>query len=176
MSLTVILQRNILNYKTIAEIEIKGKRIVVKDSMIMLDDDEISPEWPCLNVESGTYTIEVNMYNEDICSSVIVKKVGKTFSSKTEIGSVDVDHGSIGIIDYDNFLTAVQNNYDEYEEWTSGPLDDVAWEKFFGKIDFKNEPLYFLHSGEGDGTYPIYELIENNKVIGFECEFIPKDA
>ena len=104
------------------------------------------------------------------------KKVGKTFTSKNEIGTVDVDHGSIGIIDYDNFLKVIQNNYDEYEEWTSGPLDDVAWEQFFGKVNFQNEPLYFLRSGEGDGTYPVYELIEDNKAIGFECEFIPKDA
>jgi len=162
-----------LHYEIVDKIVIRGKRVVIKDSMIMLRRDETSPEWPCISIESGIYSIQINMLDKDICSSVIVKKVGQTFTEKNNIGSVDVDHGSIGIIDYDNFMQAIQNNYNEYEEWTAGPLDDTVWEHIFGKVNFKNESLHFVRSGEGDGTYPVYELIEDNKTIGFECEFIP---
>jgi hypothetical protein len=66
----------------------------------------------------------------------------------------------------------VKKNYDEYSNWTSMALDDFIWDQVSGKIDFLKESLVFLHSGDGDGTYPVYELLHNDNVVGLECDFL----
>jgi len=161
-----------MNYKKIAEIEIKGNRLVIKDSMIMLGDDERIPEWPFVTVESGTYEIKV-LEEGDPYSSVQVIKNGMNGTRGKKIGDVDVDHGGIGIIDYDHFLSAVQKNYNDYTDWTAMELDDLVWSQVSGRVEFMHEVLYFLHSGDGDGTYPVYEIIQCESIIGMECDFYP---
>ena len=159
-----------MSYSKIGEIEVKGKRIVIKDSMIMLSDDENTPEWPFVSVENGIYEIQV-VAKGDTNSSVRVISSGTNGVRGQKVGNVDVDHGGVGIIDYDSFLSAVQENYEDYEDWTSMELDDVVWNQTSGEIDFMDVPLFFLQSGEGDGSYPVYETLENEKVVGLECDF-----
>jgi hypothetical protein len=166
--------RKNMSFKKIGEIEIKGNRLVIKDSMIMLSQDEDKPEWPYVTIDSGIYDIQV-MENGDQYSSVRIIKSGVTGTRGKGIGDVEVDHGGIGIIDYDTFLSAVHKNYDDYENWTAMELDDLVWTEASAKVKFMGQPLFFLHSGDGDGTYPVYELLESEKVVGLECDFYAED-
>jgi len=160
-----------MNYSKICDLEIKGKRIVIKDSMIMLSENEETPEWPFVTVENGSYEVQA-IENADPYSATRIIKSGTNGVRGKKIGDVEVDHAGVGIIDYDSFLTAVKKNYDDYSTWTSMELDDFIWGQVSGEIKFSNEPLVFLHSGDGDGTYPVYELLENNNVVGLECDFL----
>ena len=161
-----------MDYKEIDTIDIKGKRILIKDSMILLDDNENMPEWPFVTIESGIYDINV-LEKGDPYSSVQIIKNGMSGARGKNIGNVNVEHGGIAIIDYDTFLSTIQKNYDDYCEWTSMELDDLVWSQVSGKIEFLNEPLFFLHSGDGDGSYPVYEVVQDGNIIGIECDFYP---
>jgi len=160
-----------MNYSKICDLEIKGKRIVIKDSMIMLSTNEDTPEWPFVTVENGKYEVQA-LEDADPYSATRIIKSGMSAVRGKKIGDVEVDHAGVGIIDYDSFLSVVKKNYDEYSNWTSMALDDFIWDQVSGKIDFLKESLVFLHSGDGDGTYPVYELLHNNNVVGLECDFL----
>jgi len=162
-----------MNYELIETIDIKGETLVIKDSMIMLGENENSTEWPYIKADSGLYNIEAIFDDEEgIYSIVRVTQDGITdFTRGNKIGDVDVDHGSIGIIDYDIFIQEVNKDYDAYEEWTSMDLDDKVWFSLHGKVNFNNATLTFIKAGDGDGSYPVYELQKDGKVIGLECDF-----
>jgi len=161
-------------WNTISEIEIKGRKLVIKDSMIMLSNDEDTPEWPYIDIEPGLYTVEINVKEQWYCNRIRVLKVGKTAEVGNKIGSVEVDHGSVGIIDYEMFLSKVKEDTEDYEEWTSMKLDDEIFSNFSGEIDFKGNQLVYVKSGDGDGTYPVYELKDTMEIVGLECVFNKK--
>ena len=163
-----------MNWNVVTEIEVKGSKLVIKDSMIMLSKDEEIPEWPYVNVAPGLYSVEINVNDQWHCNRIRVLKKDKTAEIGNIIGSVEVDHGSVGIIDYEIFLCKVKENTDEYEEWTSMDLDDEIFNNFSGEIDFKGNQLAYVKSGDGDGTYPVYELKEKTETVGLECVFSEK--
>jgi hypothetical protein len=90
-----------------------------------------------------------------------------------ELGSIDVDHAFLGVIDYEIFRDAVSRDYEGYGNWTAGELGDELALNFSGEIQFNDTKLLYVKSGDGDGTYMCYELIENGKQVGIECVFIP---
>ena len=90
-----------------------------------------------------------------------------------EIGAVDIDHAFLGIIDYETFLSAVKQDADAYSEWTATELDDELAINFSGAIDFNDATLLYVKSGDGDGRYPCFELVQDGVQVGMECIFIP---
>ena len=50
-------------------------------------------------------------------------------------------------------------------------LDDELDLNFSGKIAFGNTELAYVKSGDGDGTYPVFELIRDGEIVGLQCNF-----
>ena len=161
-----------MKWNEVTRLDVKGRVLVIKDAMIMLDEDASEPAWPAINCEPGEYIIEINVPNPWICHRLRISQIGSQPSLGNEIGNVDIDHAFAGIIDYNSFYKAITSDYEEYAEWTMNELDDELAINFSGEIAFNNEKLVYVKSGEGDGRYTVFELIQNGRVVGFECVFI----
>ena len=162
-----------MNWNEVTTIEVEGKILVVKDAMIMLSEDEESPEWPFINCEPGEYIFEINVPSPFFAHRARIRKVGSEPELGKEIGAVDIDHAFIGIIDYEKFLGALNNNYEEYSDWTAMELDDELALNFSGEIEFGGAKLLYVKSGDGDGAYPCVELVQDGAQVGIECVFKP---
>ena len=121
-----------MKWNQLAEAEIRGSRIVVKDAMILLDPDDDSPDWPFVKITPGTYTIEIHLPYDWHCSRLRIRQKNSTPTLGASIGSVSVDHAKAALIDYDLFHSKVREDFDAYEEWTGMDLDDelAIWEQF----------------------------------------------
>ena len=161
-----------MKWNEVTRLDVKGGVLVIKDAMIMLDEDASEPAWPAVNCEPGEYIIEINVPNPWICHRLRISKIGSQPSPGNEIGNVDIDHAFAAIIDYNSFHKAIISDYEEYAEWTMNELDDELAINFSGEIEYNSEKLVYVKSGEGDGRYTVFELIQNEKVIGLECVFI----
>lgn len=161
-----------MKWNEVTRIEVKGNVLTIKDAMIMIEVDEDSSEWPSIQCSSGEYIMEINVPEPFYAHRVRIRKVGSNPVLGNEIGNVNVDHAFIGIVDYNSFLDAVKKDIDSYEEWTMTELDDELAINFSGEILFNREKLLYVKSGDGDGSYPTYELIENDKIVGLETIFI----
>ncbi len=89
-----------------------------------------------------------------------------------KLGEVAVDHAFVGFIDYVPFLATIKDDFERYEEWTMTQLDDELALNFSGEIEFCGEKLVYVKSGDGDGNYPVYELVEDGRTVGLECVFV----
>ncbi len=162
-----------MEWNEVTTIKIEGQTLLVKDAMIMLGEDEESPEWPCVNCEPGEYIFEIHVPSPFFAHRARIRKIDSEPERGKEIGSVDIDHAYIGIIDYEKFLDSVKNDYEEYGDWTANELDDELALNFSGEIDFDEAKLLYVKAGDGDGTYPCYELVQNGTQVGIECVFKP---
>lgn len=162
-----------MKWNEVTRIEIKGNILTIKDAMVMLSDDEVASEWPSISCEPGEYILEINVPEPFYAHRARIRKTKSDPDLGNEIGKVNIDHAFIGIIDYEPFLNVVKNDFDSYEEWTMMELDDELSINFSGEILFNEEKLLYVKSGDGDGVYPAYELIEDGKQVGIECVFIP---
>ena len=158
-------------WNEVAEIEIRGRRIVVKDAMIMLGDEETEPGWPFVFVDPGQFVVEIHLPRDWHCGRFRVRRQDSTPALGKVIGSLNIDHAKAAFIDYDTFHSIVCEDLNAYEEWTGTELDDELALNFSGQIKFGDTPLVYVKSGVGDGTYPVFELVENAATVGLECRF-----
>lgn len=162
-----------MDWNEVTRIETKGNILAVKDAMVMLSEDETSPDWPYIQSEPGEYIFEINVPVPFFAHRARIRKVNSEPSRGKEIGTIDVDNAFFGVIDYEIFRDTVSNNFEEYGDWTAMELDDELAINFSGEIPFNDTKLLYVKSGDGDGTYMCYELLENGISVGIECVFIP---
>ncbi|QMU61571.1 MAG: hypothetical protein GKR92_07620 [Gammaproteobacteria bacterium] len=162
-----------MKWNEVTRIEVKGKTLAIKDAMVMLSNNEITPEGPSITCEPGEYILEIYVPVPFHAHRVRMRKVDSDPKLGNEIGAVEIDHAFVGFIDYELFLASIKEDFESYEEWTMMELDDELTLNFSGEILFNNEKLVYVKSGDGDGTYPVYELVANDKQVGIECVFIP---
>ena len=161
-----------MKWNEVTRIVTKGNILVVKDAMIMLDEDDEFPDYPCIECDPGEYIFEINVPVPFYAHRARIRKIDSQPELGNELGSIDVDHAFFGVIDYGIFRDAVSRDYEGYGNWTAGELDDELALNFSGEIQFNDTKLLYVKSGDGDGTYMCYELIENGKQVGIECVFI----
>jgi len=162
-----------MKWNEVTTLEVEGKVLTIKDAMIMLSEDEESPEWPFVECPPGEYIFEINVPSPFHAHRARIRAVESNPELGKEIGAVDVDHAFIGVIDYEKFLNCVKRDYEEYGEWTSMELDDELAMNFSGKIEYQGAKLLYVKAGDGDGSYKCYELVEGGNVVGIECVFKP---
>ncbi len=162
-----------MDWNEVTRIETKGNILTVKDAMIMLGEDEEFPDGPCIECDPGEYIFEINVPVPFFAHRARIRKIESQPSLGKEIGAVDVDCAFIGVIDYETFRDAVSRDYEEYGNWTAMELDDELTVNFSGDIQFNDTKLLYVKSGDSDGVYMCYELIENGKQVGIECVFVP---
>ncbi|MGI9261869.1 MAG: hypothetical protein ACR2QR_07525 [Woeseiaceae bacterium] len=160
-----------MKWNEIVRIDIIGTRITAKDAMIMLDQDVGSPEWPTVTVSPGEYIVEIHLPQDWYCTRFRIRPVNSNPQVGRPAGTVAVDNGKAAFIDYDNFLAAIGDDYDAYEEWTGMELDDELSMNFSGHINFMDSPLVYVKSADGDGSYAVFELTEDGETVGLECRF-----
>ena len=155
----------------ITTLPIKGTRIIIKDAMIMLYEKAQTPEWPHVVVAPGEYVVSIIGGNRDakrvrVClAGVAEPKKGK------EVGQVSVDHAAVAICDYDALFAAAKADPEAYSDWTQDDCESAVWEKQSGVLEFGGTPIAHLKTGIGDGTFPVFELLDGNRVVGMECSF-----
>ena len=162
-----------MKWNEVTRIEVRGKTQAVKDAMILLSDDDTAPDWPTVSCSPGEYILEINVPSPFYAHRARIRKTDSDPELGNELGTVDIDHAFVGFIDYESFLAAIKDDFESYEEWTATDLDDELAVNFSGEISFNDEKLVYVKSGDGDGVYPVYELLEDGKPVGLECVFIP---
>ena len=161
-----------MKWNEVSTIELEGNILVMKDAMMMLREDENSPEWPYINCVSGEYVFEINVPTPFFAHRARIRKIGSEPEHGKEIGPVNVDHAFLGVIDYEKFLSEVKKDYEEYSDWTAMELDDKLSINFSGEITFNEAKLLYVKLGDGDGTYKCIELLQDGMQVGIECVFI----
>ncbi len=138
----------------------------------MLSPDALAPEWPSVSVSPGEYILEIHVPIPFHAHRVRIRKTDSGPVTGNEIGAVNVDHAFVGFVDYESFLAAVRNDYEAYEEWTMAELDDELAINFSGEIPFGDEKLVYVKSVDGDGAFPVFELVEDGQIVGMECVLV----
>lgn len=159
-----------MKWKKFFDYNVTGERIIIKDGMIMVSEDEKAPEWPCVTITPGKYKIEISQ-EDDLIVAVRIYKEGKNFELGNKIGELEIDHAKAAFCDYDLLLKEVEKNPEDYVDWTENECEEAVWMDEKGEISFKNHKMVFFQSGTGDGVYPVFELLNGTKVVGMLCKF-----
>lgn len=162
-------------WNEVTKIDVRGSRIVIKDAMVMLSPDEVEPEWPSISCVPGEYVLEIHVPIPFHAHRVRLRRTDSDPGPGNEIGAVNVDHAFVGFVDYESFLAAVRKDFEAYEEWTMYELDDELAINFSGEILFGNEKLVYVKSVDGDGAFPVFELVEDGEVVGLECVLVESE-
>ena len=161
-----------MQWNEVTRFEVKGTQIAVKDAMIMLDGDATEPEWPATTCLPGEYILEINVPVPFYAHRARIRRIDSEPALGKDLGTVDVDHAFVGFIDYEPFIATVREDAEAYEEWTMTELDDELALNFSGEIEFCGEKLVYVKSGDGDGSYRVFELVDDGQTVGMECVFI----
>lgn len=159
-----------MKWEKLCDYTVMGERIIIKDVMIMISEDEKTPEWPCVTVNPGKYQIDFSQ-EDGLIIAVRIHKKGSDFELGSRIGELGIDHAKAGFCDYDTLLKEVKDNPDEYIAWTEDECEEAIWNNEKGEVTFKNHKMVFLKPGDGDGIYPVFELLDDKQVIGMHCKF-----
>lgn len=162
-----------MSAKKIADISIRGNRIVVKDTMMMLDAEAPEPEWPGIACEPGEYSVSVLTRDGETVGARILRAGAAEPKPGREIGPVAVDSGSIAFCDYDPLLAAVRADPDAYADWTDDECESAVFGECQGVLEFGGAALAYLDNGVGDGSFMVTELLDGARVVGAECRFEP---
>ena len=163
-----------LTWNEVTRIDVTGDTIVVKDAMVMLSSDEDESGWPSVSCAPGEYIVEIHVPVPFYAHRVRIRKAESDPSLGNKIGAVDVDHAFVAFIDYRPFLAAVKKDFDSYEGWTMMELDDELAINFSGEISFCGEKLVYVKSVDGDGVFPVFELVEDGESVGLEGVLVDK--
>jgi len=161
-----------MRWNEVTRIDVKGHVLVIKDAMVMLSDDEVAPEWPSISCTPGEYVLEIHVPVPFYAHRVRVRRTDSEPDLGKELSAVNVDHAFVGFVDYEAFLTAVKRDFEAYEEWTMTELDDELALNFSGEILFSGEKLVYVKSVDGDGAFPVFELIDDGLTVGMECVLV----
>lgn len=161
-----------MKWNEVTRINLQGNILVFKDAMIMLSEDEEAPEWPFIYCDPGEYIFEIDVPTPFNARRARMRLIDSEPERGGEIGVVEIDNAFLGAIDYENCLRAAKENFAEYDDWTVNNLFDELDINFSGEIDFKDTKMLYVKSGDGDGSYPCFELVCDGKQVGMECVFI----
>ena len=164
-----------MQWNEVTRIDVTGNRLVAKDAMVMLSEDEVEPEWPSMPCDPGEYVLEIHVPTPFNADRIRLRQAGSRPVTGKEIGAVSVDHAFVGFIDYEPFLAAAREDFESYEEWTMTELDDELAINFSGEIAFRGEKLLYVKSVGGDGVFPVFELVEDGQAVGLECVLVAQE-
>lgn len=161
-----------MKWNEVTRIDVEGPVVVIKDAMVMLSSDELESEWPSISSAPGEYILEIFVPEPFYAHRVRFRRSDSDPELGNEIGGVSVDHAFVAFIDYEPFLAAAKKNFASYEEWTMTQLDDELALNFSGEIEFRDQKLVYVKSVDGDGVFPVFELVEDGQTVGIECVLV----
>ena len=89
------------------------------------------------------------------------------------LGEFSVDMAMASVFDFDSINDWSDEQEEEYDEWLEEEVVMCDWQRA-GTIDCPGAAatIYYCEAGFGDGTYTVYELIEDGQVVGAEVVFL----
>jgi hypothetical protein len=157
------------------EFELQGRRLQMLDVYMAGNDDS----GVILDASPGVYIVEARVITYGIdrrISRVRVHPKGQAVTRGKLAGEIGVDLAAVAICDVDRLAGWARDHQAEWQRW-----GDKLW---FGRTvraglytcEPANTVVPFVDSGFGDGTYPVYYLIDDGRPVGLEAEFIPTRA
>lgn len=154
------------------ECEVRGRYLVPCDLGQL---PEGSRQW-ALEVEPGRYRAELQVARSARAGRVIVAAVrlvreGSSAPDATEVAAVDIDHAAMAIYDRQTFLKRVRP-----EQRESFSMDVLEVTDLPAVLESQRTSRFLalvLPTGDGDGTFPVYELRTGQDIVGIEVRFAP---
>lgn len=151
-----------------APFDVKGRYLTLCD---LGELPELSSRWS-LQVEPGRFRVEVQVRlsargDWPVVAAVRVVREGSGVLSARRVATVDIDHAALAIHDRQTFLTCVPP--DRRESFALELLEVVERPALI--VAGGGAQLLVMPSGEGDGSYPVYELQCGDHVAGCEVRF-----
>lgn len=156
------------------DLPIQGRRLQILDVVMAGNDGE----GVTLDVAPGPYVVEARVMTyatDHRISRVRVHPKGAVGTVGDVAGMVGVDLGAVAICDVDRLAPWAKDHEDAWQEW--------GQDLWYGRTEpaglytctAASTVVPFLDSGLGDGTYPVYSLMENGRAIGLEAVFLAPD-
>jgi hypothetical protein len=83
----------------------------------------------------------------------------------------------MGFYDPKCFQSLRKQGAEEFFEWGESAFDSSKASHGVLVHDLKKSAILpYVSSGFGDGTYPVYELTQQHRRVGFEVEFISEST
>ena len=153
------------------EFEIQGKRLQLLDVLMAGNDGE----GVILEVSPGVYVVEARVMTYGIdrrISRVRVHPKRETGTPGGLAGEVGVDLAAVAVCDVDRLAAWAHDHEDEWQRW--------GHQLWYGRTTpaglYACEPartvVPFIDSGLGDGTYPVYYLMNDGRAVGLEAAFL----
>ena len=152
-------------------LSLKGGSFLAVDAQFVPSE----PDGLLVKLPPGNYSVQakaVNYGGDRRVSRLRVFRDGASPKLGEKIGETWTDTAKTGVCDFESFSQAWGSDDDASYE-TIEPFFDT--DNPFGIVIFdaaRGAIMPFVDSGFGDGTFPVFELAENGKRVGFEIEFI----
>lgn len=161
-----------LQWCEVARMELQSETICVKDAMVMLDADTPATAFPHVKCPPGEYVFEIFVEpGQFYAHRARMLRANCDGTLGGRLGAVEVDSAYVGLVDFGLFRESVIDCFGDYEEWTAGELDDELLSNFSGEIQFNQVKLFYVKSGDGDGSYDCHELVDDGLQVGIEVAF-----
>jgi len=156
-------------------LDLQGPEFLIADaSFLPSEEDGLLVKAP-----QGRYLLQVKAmeYGDDTRPSRLrAALLGTTPQLGAKLGETWTDTATTGICDLRRFSAA----WGDDDEASLAKVEEaISAAEIFGiaTIDAAAGAVApFLQSGFGDGTFPVYELVEGDRRVGFEIEFIEDGA
>lgn len=153
---------------------VQGRRLQLLDVVMAGNDGE----GVIIDVPPGVYAVEARVMTHETdhrISRVRVHPKGTVGTVGSLAGRVGVDLGAVAICDVDRLAPWARDHEDAWQVW--------GQDLWYGRTEpaglytctAASTVVPFLDSGRGDGTYPVYSLMENGRAIGLEAVFLAAD-
>lgn len=156
-------------------LDLQGPEFLIADaSFLPSEEDGLLVKAP-----QGRYLLQVKAmeYGDDTRPSRLrAALLGTTPHLGAKLGETWTDTATTGICDLRRFSAA----WGEDDESSLAKVEEaISAAENFGIVTIgaaAGAVAPFLQSGFGDGTFPVYELVEGDRRVGFEIEFIEDGA
>jgi TPR repeat protein len=152
--------------------------LVLKGGSILVVDTQFVPsekDGLLVKLTPGTYSVQAKAvnYGGDVrIARLRVVKNGISPALAEKLGETWTDTANTGICDFETFSQAWGKD-DDASYQIIEPFFDTGEEFGIAVLDeARNALMPFVHSGFGDGSFPVFELQADGVRSGFEIEFI----
>jgi len=154
----------------------------VNGSSVFLTDMRHGPTDDGLKVElePGQYRVEFRGFVRGAdrrCARLRAYREGSKPELGKSIGTVSTDLATLGFYDPKSFQPLKRRGSEQFFEWGESAFDTSKSSHGVLIHNLKKSAILpYVTSGFGDGTYPVFELTQQKRRIGFEVEFISEAA
>lgn len=153
------------------EFPIQGRRLQVLDVVMAGNDGE----GVIIEVPPGVYVVEACVLTDGTnrrISRVRVHPKGVVGALGKLAGKVGVDLAAVAICDVDRLAPWARDHEDDWQKWGQDLWYGRTAPAGLYECTAAGTVVPFLDSGHGDGTYPVYLLVEMGTAIGLEVVFL----